>query len=127
MLFRWHLTDKPALCRTFGHAQLDTVECPGWSARSSRRTRAPASGSRKDSLSDGDQICARTQEVVGVTAALYPTHPDDGDPNARPHLRDLRERDRADRRTGHAAGLPAEPRLARPVRMWRHPAQRVDQ
>ena len=55
---------------------------------------------------DGDQICARTQKVVGVTAALYSTHPDDGDPNAPPYFGDLGERDRADRRSGHAAGLP---------------------
>ena len=62
-----------------------------------------------------------------MTAALYPTHAHDGDPDARAHLGDLRERDRADRWTRHAAGLAAEPRLARTVRMRRHPAQRVDQ
>jgi len=33
-----------------------------------------------------------------VTAALYPTHPDDGNPNAPPYLKNLCKGDGADRR-----------------------------
>ena len=40
--------------------------------------------------SDPDQICARSQQVVGVTAALYPTHADDEHPHARADFGDLR-------------------------------------
>ena len=56
-------------------------------AYSSTRKRVP-----KRLRPDRDQIRARTQQVVGVTAALYPTHTHDGDPATRPHLGDLGER-----------------------------------
>ena len=38
-----------------------------------------------------------------MTAALYPTHPDDGNPNAPPYLKNLCKGHSADGGTGHAA------------------------
>src|SRR5690242_19435410 len=75
--------------------------------------------------SDPDQICAPTQQVVGVTAALYLTHADNRQPDSRADLGDLREGDRPDRRTGHPAGPGTQPRLARAAPTRREPAQRV--
>ena len=94
--------------------------------RSSAAIRAPASGSRNDSVPTRDQVCARVEQVARVTPGLHAAHADDRDADALADLAHLRQRDRADRRAGHAAGAAAEPRLARPPRVHRHPAQRVD-
>ena len=108
--------------RSAGHGGAIRTERPELSTDAFAGERVPE-GLR----SDPDQVCAPTQQVVGVTAALYPTHAHDGQPDPRADLRDLREGDRPDRRTGHAAGPAAEPRLASPVRMRREASQRVDQ
>ena len=71
-----------AICRTLLSVQGEGVEQFSRDARTGQRI-------PEGFAADGDQICARTQEVIGVTAALYPTHPDDGNPNAPPYLRNL--------------------------------------
>ena len=101
-------------------------ECFADRAASSAAIRAPASGSRNDSVPTATRSApARGDRRRGVRTGRRPCRRSGARPRCGP--RDLGERDRADRRPGHAAGAAAEPRLARAARVDRHPAQRVDQ
>ena len=94
--------------------------------RSSLAIRAATAGSRKDSVPTATSVAPASSRTRACAPDWMPPIPTTGT-STRPHRRDLRERDRPDRRAGQPAGPAAEPRRARSVRVPGHAAQRVDQ
>lgn len=94
-------------CRNFTQAILGHFRGLRW--LSGQFTRNPRSGRRIAEVlgAHGHQRGPRIEQITRVTGALDPAHADDGDLHRGGDRRDLRERDRANRRARQPARVAA--------------------